>query len=146
MIAKLYKVEVKSKLYFYEKHFAPHDILTHEYSSGLTRQASARKMGINLTAVPKAEIIQGIDTVRGILNRCWFDEQKCSQGIKCLESYKKEWNERYGCWASQPLHNWASHCADAFRTLGLGLGQLANKQLTAEDWRKVREKHFPGNI
>ena len=53
--------------------------------------------------------------------RCWFDERKCAQGIKSLENYKKEWDDRYGCWASHPLHNWASHGSDAFRTLAAGL-------------------------
>lgn len=105
---------VKSKPYIYEKHLAPHDIKAHEYTSGMTRQASARKMGINLIAVPRLEIIPGIDSARNILNRCWFDENKCEKGIRSLENYKKEWNERAACWASQPLHNWASHGADAF--------------------------------
>jgi hypothetical protein len=104
-----------------KKHLAPHDVMAHEYSSGMTRQASARKMGINLIAVLRADLIPGIDQVRNILNRCWFDERKCSQGVKCLENYKKEWNDRTGCWTSQPLHNWASHGADAFRTLAIGL-------------------------
>ena len=112
---------VKSRAYAYEKHLAPHDVMAHEYSSGMTRQASARKMGINLIPVPKVAVIPGIDQVRNILNRCWFDERKCAQGIKCLENYKKEWNDRAGCWSSQPLHNWASHGADAFRTLATGL-------------------------
>jgi hypothetical protein len=112
---------IKSKPYVYEKHLAPHDVLVHEYSSGMTRQASARKMGINLIPVPRVDLIPGIDQVRNILNCCWFDERKCTQGIKCLENYKKGWNDRSGCWSSQPLHNWASHGADAFRTLATGL-------------------------
>jgi len=120
---------VKSKPYIYEKHLAPHDVLVHEYSSGMTRQASARKMGINLIPVQKVAIIPGIDTARSILNRCWFDESKCTQGIKCLENYKKNWNDRTGCWASQPLHNWASHGADAFRTLATGLPLVTGSKM-----------------
>lgn len=101
---------VKSKPYVYEKHLAPHDIMAHEYTSGMNRQSSARQMGINFIAVPKAAIVVGIDKARGIFNRCWFDEKKCSAGIKCLENYKKEWDDKHGCWKGQPLHNWASHC------------------------------------
>lgn len=122
---------VKSKPYVYEKHLAPHDILVHEFTSGMTRQAAARKMGFNLIPVPKVEIISGIDAARNILNRCWFDE-KCSQGIKALENYKKEWNDRQGCWASHPLHNWASHGADAFRTLATGLHYITNQKARAD--------------
>lgn len=123
---------VKSKPYIYEKHLAPHDVMVHEYSSGMTRQSSARKMGINLIPVSKVEIIPGIDAARGILNRCWFDERKCEKGIKCLENYKKEWNDRAGCWASQPLHNWASHGADAFRTLATGLHYITGQRSQAD--------------
>lgn len=123
---------VKSKPYTYEKHLAPHDVLAHEYTSGMTRQASARKMGISLREVPRVEIIPGIDAARNILNRCWFDERKCAQGIKALENYKKEWNERQGCWASHPLHNWASHGADAFRTLATGLHYITGRISEAE--------------
>ncbi|HUC95510.1 MAG TPA: terminase [Candidatus Saccharimonadia bacterium] len=119
---------VKSKPYVYEKHLAPHDVMVHEYSSGMTRQASARKMGINLIPVKKVDIIPGIDQVRGILSRCFFEERKCAQGIKALENYKKEWNDRAGCWNSGPLHNWASHGADAFRTLATGLHFIENRE------------------
>jgi hypothetical protein len=112
---------VKGKPYVYEKHLAPHDVMVHEYTSGMTRQASARKLGIHLIPVPKVALIPGIDQVRNILNRCFFNEKTCSQGIKCLEGYKKEWDDRHGCWNSSPLHNWASHGADAFRTLATGL-------------------------
>lgn len=117
---------LKSKPYSYDKHLAPHDILVHEYSSGMTRQASARKMGINLLPVQKVDVIPGIDAARGVLPQCWFDEKKCAQGIKCLENYKKEWDDKHACWRSNPLHNWASHGADAFRTLATGLHYIMN--------------------
>lgn len=143
---------VKSKPYVYEKHLAPHDVMVHEYSSGMTRQASARKMGINLLVVQKVGIIPGIDQARNILNRCWFDERKCSQGIKALENYKKEWNDRAGCWASQPLHNWASHGADAFRTLATGLhyitSQLSQADRDRANLEQMRDSSglYPGSF
>jgi len=112
---------VKSKPYTYGHHLAPHDILVHEYSTGMTRQASARKLGINLVPVPKVDVIPGIDAVRSLLGRCWFDNERCASGIKCLENYRKEWDDRHSCWRSKPLHNFASHGADAFRTLATGL-------------------------
>ena len=138
---------VKSKEYIYEKHLAPHDIMVHEYTSGMTRQASARKMGFNLVPVQKVEIIPGIDAARSIMNRCWFDEKKCAQGIKCLENYKKDWDDRNATWRSQPLHNWASHGADAFRTLATGLhyitakatnAELEHQNMLAKDWMKSK--------
>jgi hypothetical protein len=118
---------VKYKPYTYDKHLAPHDIMVHEYTSGMTRQASARKMGYNFIPVPKVDIIPGIDQVRSMLNRCWFDEKKCKRGLECLDGYKKDWDERNATWRSQPLHNWASHGADAMRTLACGLQMITNE-------------------
>lgn len=141
---------IKSKEYVYEKHLAPHDIMVHEYTSGMTRQASARKMGINFLPASKVEIIPGIDAVRNVLNRCWFDENKCAQGIKAIENYKKDWDERNSCWRSSPLHNWASHGADAFRTLVTGLHYITNQrslldaqkeQIAQKEWQ--RDKYSP---
>ncbi len=142
---------LKKKDYAYGKHIAPHDIMVHEYSSGMTRQASARKMGINFIPAQKVEIIPGIDAVRNILNRCWFDERKCDRGIKALDGYKKEWDERHVCWRSQPLHNWASHGADAFRTLATGLNLVTNErsivdirndQVRQQQYMQNRFSHF----
>jgi hypothetical protein len=130
---------LKSKPYAYEKHIAPHDIMVHEYSSGMTRQASARKMGMNLIPAQKVDIIPGIDAVRNMLSRCWFDEKKCEKGIKALDSYKKDWDERLVCWRSQPCHNWASHGADAFRTLATGIHYLGN-QRTALDYQNENSR------
>jgi hypothetical protein len=118
---------VKSKPYIYEKHLAPHDIMVHEYTTGMTRQASARRMGINLLPVPKVDVIPGIDQVRGLLPRCFFDEKKCISGIRALENYKKQWNDRLGCWAKEPLHDQHSHGSDAFRTLATGISIITNR-------------------
>jgi hypothetical protein len=42
------------------------------------------------------------------------------QGIKCLDGYQFEWNEKLGVWSAEPLHNWASHGADAWRQFAQG--------------------------
>lgn len=120
----------------------PHDAAVHEYSSGLSRVEVARNHGIPFTIAPDIGLVEGIDAVRNILNRCWFDEVKCASGLKALESYKKEWNERHGCWSSRPLHNFASHGADAFRMLTISIGQVGSKGLSAEEWKRLRLQHM----
>lgn len=79
---------------------------------------------IPFTIAPDIGLIEGIDAVRNILSRCWFDESKCELGIKTLENYKKEWNNRHGSWPSRPLHNFASHGTDAFRMLAMNTDKL----------------------
>ena len=118
---------VLKKDYCYDTHLAPHDISVTEMSNGISRINTARKMGIRMLPVKKSFIIEGIDEVRNILSRCWFDEKKCEKGINALENYKKQWDERLGTWENRPLHNWASHGADAMRTLATGLHYVVNK-------------------
>jgi hypothetical protein len=143
---------VKSKPYIYEKHLAPHDIMVHEFTSGMTRQATARMMGFNLVPVPKVEIISGIDAVRGLLDRCFFNETKCASGIQALENYKKEWNDKMGTWRASPHHDANSHCADAFRTLATGIHFITGRQTQAEIERdrlnalKDASGSLPGSI
>lgn len=83
-------------------------------------------------------INEGIDAVRNTLNRCWFEEGKCVKGIATLENYKKQWNDGHGCWSSLPVHNFASHVADAFRMLAVGFNRIANKGPLAEEWRSLQ--------
>lgn len=118
---------VKSKPYSYGKHIAPHDIIVKEYSSGVSRQTTARQLGISFIPAQRTEIIPGIDAVRAMLNSCWMDERKCEKLIKALDNYKKDWDDRNACWRSQPLHNWASHGADSVRTMATGLSYVVNK-------------------
>ena len=136
-----YLKHLKSRPYAYGKHLVPHDAGVHELSIGLSRVEVAKNHGIQFTVVPDIGVNEGIDAVRNLLNRCWFDEAKCSKGIQVLENYRKEWNERYGCWPSHPLHNFASHGANAFRMLAVGIGKLPSKGLSAEEWRELRKKY-----
>ncbi|MBA3816175.1 MAG: terminase [Parachlamydiaceae bacterium] len=135
-----YLHQLKSKSYTYGKHLVPHDAAVHEYSTGLSRVEVARNHGVNFTVVPDIVINEGIDAARNMIPRCWLDEEKCAKGIASLDNYKKEWNDRHGCWSSLPLHNFASHGADAFRILAVGIGKLT-KGLSAEEWRGLRAQY-----
>lgn len=108
--------------YVYDQHYWPHDGNVRDLSSGKTRHETARGFGINpITIVPRTNnIIDDIQGVRNILPRCWFDEVNCSQGIKHLDGYRKEWDDRLGQWKERPRHDDASHGADAFRTFAIG--------------------------
>lgn len=95
----------------------PHDGRVKEWGSGKTRTEQAIKKGMRPripTAMSRAD---GINAVREILSISTFDEAGCSEGIKQLKNYKKKWNDATGAWMNEPLHNEASHGADAERTL-----------------------------
>ena len=81
----------------------------------------AKELGLRFTVVPRIEAkADAIEAARAFLNMTWIDEQHCARGIQCLENYRKEWNERLSTWRDKPLHDWASHGADALMTGVLG--------------------------
>ena len=106
---------IKGKPYVTERVFAPHDASSHELGSGLTRVQIARNLGLDFTVLPRLGLQEGIDAVRNLLNRCWFDEVKCEKGIRALENYRKEWNETLGVWRDHPRHD---HFSNGVMLLG----------------------------
>jgi len=131
---------LKEKPYTFEKHFVPHDAKAREYTSGLTREEVARNLGIIFTVAPRLSIAEGIDAVKNILSRCWFDERKCQKGILALENYKRRWNSTLGCWDEKPLHDNASHGADAFRILAISAKHVERKGMTKEDLDSLKRR------
>jgi hypothetical protein len=135
---------LKSKDYIWGKHLVPHDAKAHEYGSGLTRVEIARKNSFSFTVVQDLSLDEGIDAVRHLFNRLWFDETKCTKGIVALENYKRQWNKTQGCWSSHPLHNDASHGSDAIRTLAVGLRSITNEEtITDAEAERMYERYNP---
>ena len=100
----------------YAKHYAPHDAGNRKlgYEAEST-QDIALKLGIDFEIVPRSDVQAGIDKTRGILPNCVFSKSSCSDGIKALRAYRREFDENKNVYRSNPLHDWSSHYADAFR-------------------------------
>jgi phage terminase large subunit len=71
----------------------------------------------------------GINEVRLLLPRCWFDAERCARGLEALRHYRSEWDERRQALRERPLHDWSSHAADAFRYLAMGLREPAEEKM-----------------
>lgn len=106
---------LNEKGYVYGKHTAPHDIEVKELGSGKSRLETARGLGINFQVAPKLSLEDGIEAVRNIFSKCYFDQKRCQRGIDALKSYHKEYDEDNKIYKSHPEHDWSSHGADAFR-------------------------------
>ena len=106
--------------YVYGDHFAPHDIAVRELGSGRSRKEIALNLGIRFQVVAKQSIDDGIEAVRSVLPRCYFDEKKARQGLDSLLHYHKEFDQKRGEFKNRPYHDWSSHASDAFRYLAVG--------------------------
>lgn len=135
-----YRDILDSKKYRYGRHVGPHDLMKHELGSGKTIYEQAAEVGIHFTvaeAMPSDE--QGrVEAARKLLSICWFDEAKCEKGLMALEAYRKEWDERRGCYKDRPLHDWSSHPSDAFLTLAHNHDNAAKARSTRREVRQVR--------
>lgn len=118
-----YASVLKEKPYIYGDHFAPHDIDSHSFSSGLSAREVASGLGITFITLPtlKLRIEDGIEAVRGLFPRFWIDEVKCKGLIKCLENYRKEFDDRLEVYKNRPRHDKYSHGADCARYMAIAI-------------------------
>lgn len=115
---------LKDKPYLYADHLLPHDAAASELGTGTTRLETLRKLGLKGHVLPQVRLDDGINGVRMLLPRCWFDAIKCQKGLDCLRWYQREWDEKSQDFRSRPLHDWSSHGADAFRYLAMGINRV----------------------
>lgn len=107
--------------YRYGRHYGPHDLAVRELGTGKSRVETAMALGLRFEVVPRVEHkADAIQAVRSLLGHLWIDEIRCARGIVCLESYRKEWDDRLQVFRDKPLHDWSSHAADALMTLARG--------------------------
>jgi hypothetical protein len=118
---------LRDKPYIYAGHLAPHDIEVRELGASLpgstearTRKAMAHSLGLDFTTVAKWPVIDGIQAVRTLFGRFWFDAEKCKAGVKALREYQRLYDDKRKVFMDEPYHSWASHAADGMRTFAMG--------------------------
>ena len=116
-----YAKVLNEKGYHYKEHILPHDVKVKELGTGKSRLETLDALGVNnISIAPKLSIDDGIQSARSMLNRCWFDEEKCGRGVEALRQYRREFDEKNKSWRGRPLHDWTSHAADSFRYMSGG--------------------------
>jgi phage terminase large subunit len=116
-----YAKVLQDKAYRYGSHYLPHDAEVRELGTGRSRVETLQGLGISPIIVPKLSVEDGINAVRKVLPRCWFDKDKCAEGIKALRQYRRDYDDVRKVFLERPYHDWCSHPADAFRYLAIGL-------------------------
>jgi hypothetical protein len=100
------------------QHYGPHDMehrMMGENAESIKDVAA--RLGYQFTIVPRTKDKLGsIQRVRTILPQCQFATPEVDTGLQHLESYCRDWDDKYGVWKSQPRHDEHSHGADAFMT------------------------------
>lgn len=113
---------LKDKPYVYGTDFLPHDAQAKTLAAGgRTIEQMIKASGRTVKIVPRLSIQDGIAAVRAIFNRCWFDADKCADGLQALRHYRYDFDEELKTYKKEPRHDWASHPADSFRYLAVSI-------------------------
>jgi len=118
---------LKAKPYTYAGHWLPHDAQARQLTSGKSSLEILTALRMPAQVAPKLSLEDGINAARMLWPRCWFDETKTARGLECLQNYRRELNEKLGEFRATPVHDWASHGADAFRYLAVCIDRSVKK-------------------
>lgn len=113
---------IQSKPYVYDTHWLPHDARAKTLASGgksIIEQMATKIPMETMRIVPMLSLQDGIQAGRLALTRAWFDAEKTDELIECLRQYQRLYDEDKKTFRDKPLHDWASHGADAFRMLAI---------------------------
>jgi phage terminase large subunit len=124
----------------YGTHSWPHDAGSGSFDTGMSKAKRAYELGLNVIVLPRdRHVSDGIERVRKWLPKCYFSVKRCEKGIKCLEAYRKKRDEKNNCYYEEPLHDWSSHGADAFRYACQSIEQtVGNGSVSLDEYRKMK--------
>jgi phage terminase large subunit len=114
---------MQEKKYIYSTVYLPHD------ADHKTLAAGGRSIAQQVKAAGyKVRVVErvtnkryAIHAARAVFPMVYFDEQRCADGLQALRHYRYEYDQDTGKWSENPLHDWASHAADAFESIGIAI-------------------------
>jgi phage terminase large subunit len=115
--------------YIWGHHYLPHDVEQDILGMAKTRKQQLEDMGIRpITVVPRVRHLnEGIEQTRRAFAGCWFEQDRCEQGLEALANYERKYDDENDTHSETPIHNWASNGADAFRQFGQGYQGSTNE-------------------
>jgi hypothetical protein len=114
---------IKDNDYLKAEHILPHDVRVRELGTGKSRLEMLEESGLEVKIAPRMGLDDGIQAVRRLLPRCWFNVPQVQNGLNCLRNYRRDYDEKRKIFYERPLHDWSSHGSDSFRYLALGLDE-----------------------
>lgn len=128
------------KEYSYGEHNWPHDGGSRDLSSGKERSTLMRDFGVTVRVRPKYDVADSINAARLLLSKCFFDESSTAKGLSALKSYQRKWDAKSQIFQDKPLHDWASHAADAFRLMAMCIRPYRNRLARQDAPRYARNQ------
>lgn len=99
--------------------YLPHDAKARNLQTGRSIVEQTIRRGYRPRIVPDHKLRDGIAATRKLLPYTHWNLPLCSEGIEAMKSYRREWDDKLGCYRDRPVHDWSSHIADTIRYLGV---------------------------
>jgi len=129
------------KKYQYGSHWLPHDGNRASQQTGITAAQMLRQLGHKrVFTLPRASVEDGIMAARSLFGFCLFDRTRCAKLLKALKMYRRSELRDAAVAAPKPIHDGASHGADAWRYLAMCWRMMKNEdyvyaEAKGQDWR-----------
>lgn len=118
-LASVVREAIAGKPYTYGAHHLPHDVMVRELGTGRSRLETLSSLGLfGVSAGQATDPEERVNAARLMIPLTWFDGDRCARGLERLRAYRKRWNRTTRSYAG-PLHDEASHGADAFGEFAL---------------------------
>jgi hypothetical protein len=115
--------------------YLPHDAKAKNLQTGRSIVEQTIRRGYRPKLVPDHKLRDGISATRKLLPFVYWNRPLTSHAIEAMKSYRREWDDKLGCFRDRPVHDWSSHIADAIRYLGVvftGLQPVKSKLILPE--------------
>lgn len=113
--------------YSYGTLFIPHDGANREWITGRNRRQALEAKGFAVEVLPADRVADGINGAKMLFENIFFDADKTQDLLECLRNYQRKYDANRMIFSKEPLHNWASHGADAFRYMAQGYSRYLAK-------------------
>lgn len=132
-----YLREIQSWGYVLGTCYLPWDGGTRNLGTGKSIEELMRAKGFKTRVNRQLSIADGINAVRTLFPQLYFDHKNCADGLQYLRRYQWGPATALGQQRREPLHDDASHPADALRTLAVGIREPERQAVKVNQPRRA---------
>jgi phage terminase large subunit len=136
---------LSDKPYVYARHVLPADAKAPQLATGKTIEQQARGIAgrDKIQILPIISLASQINAARTILPRCYFDAEKCADGLRGLRHYRWPETSAAGVEHDAPMHDWACFHPDTLVLTRYGTQRIIDlpkngEVLTPCGWKRYQ--------
>lgn len=118
----------------------PHDARARTFTTRNSALETFLRAGIQVRVVPRTTVLDRINAARVVARHTTFNGVRCRSGLSSLREWTFEWNADTKSYSRTPMHNWASHGADAFSYLSQMIGNHVHGMKVEEEKKEEAKK------